>query len=147
MNKQYVKYLCLSFIFGLPLGGNQLASADELASARIQNILYIIADDLKASALPVYGDKMCKTPNIDRLARRGMVFSHAYCQGVACAPSRPSLMFSRYGKQNVKLITTEGKLKSFPQFFRDKGWYTTRVGKIYHMAVPRDIVGGTDGAE
>ena len=112
-----------------------------LYSQEIENILYIIADDLKASALNCYGDRMCQTPNIDRLAAEGMVFEHAYSQGVVCAPSRPSLMFSRYGKIDKK------KLVSFPQFFKEKGWYTARVSKIYHMAIPRDIVQGTSGVD
>jgi iduronate 2-sulfatase len=117
-----------------------LCSAN-LYAQKIENILYIIADDLKASTLNCYGDLKCQTPNIDRLAAEGMVFRRAYSQGVVCAPSRPSLMFSRYGKIDKK------KLVSFPQFFKDKGWYTARVSKIYHMAVPRDIVQGTNGVD
>jgi len=117
-----------------------LCSAN-LYSQKIENILYIIADDLKASALNCYGDLKCQTPNIDRLAAHGMVFKHAYSQGVVCAPSRPSLMFSRYGKIDKK------KMVSFPQFFKEKGWYTARVSKIYHMAIPRDIVQGTSGVD
>ena len=118
-----------------------LMCCGNLYAQKIENILYIIADDLKASALNCYGDRMCQTPNMDRLAAQGMVFQHAYSQGVVCAPSRPSLMFSRYGKIDKK------KLVSFPQFFKDKGWYTARVSKIYHMAVPRDIVQGTNGVD
>ncbi|NQV34047.1 MAG: sulfatase, partial [Phycisphaeraceae bacterium] len=117
-----------------------LCSAN-LHAQKIENILYIIADDLKASTLNCYGDLKCQTPNIDRLVAQGMVFKHAYSQGVVCAPSRPSLMFSRYGKIDRK------KLVSFPQFFKEKGWYTARVSKIYHMAVPRDIVQGTNGVD
>jgi iduronate 2-sulfatase len=117
-----------------------LCSAN-LHARKIENILYIIADDLKASSLNCYGDLMCQTPNIDRLAAEGMVFKRAYSQGVVCAPSRPSLMFSRYGKIDKE------KLVSFPQFFKNKGWYTARVSKIYHMAVPRDIVQGTNGVD
>ena len=63
-------------------------------SGKIKNILFIISDDLKASVLPAYGDQVCKTPNLDRLAASGMVFERAYCQGLACAPSRPSFMKS-----------------------------------------------------
>ena len=58
---------------------------------RVTNILLIMSDDLKASALPAYGNTVCKTPNIDRLAKSGMVFERAYCQGLACSPSRPSM--------------------------------------------------------
>ena len=102
----------------------------------IRNVLLIVSDDLKASVLGCYGDKVCQTPHIDRLARSGVVFNHAYCQGLSCAPSRVSFMFSRYrgnGKVNLG------------QHFRENGWYSARVGKIYHMRVPGDIIAGTNG--
>ena len=62
------------------------------AETDIKNVLFIISDDLKASVLGCYGDRVCKTPNIDKLARAGMVFERAYCQGLMCAPSRMSFM-------------------------------------------------------
>ena len=65
----------------------------------------MMSDDLKASALPAYGNTVCKTPNIDRLAASGMVFDRAYCQGLACAPSRPSMMRSIYPKSKRKAPT------------------------------------------
>ena len=102
----------------------------------IKNVLFIISDDLKASVLGCYGDPYCKTPNIDKLAASGMVFDRAYCQGTSCGPSRQSFMFSRYqGRENVNL----------GEHFRTNGWYTARVGKIYHMRVPGNIIAGTNG--
>ena len=52
-------------------------------TGKIRNVLLIMSDDLKASVLPVYGDMVCQTPNLDRLAASGMVFERAYCQGLA----------------------------------------------------------------
>jgi iduronate 2-sulfatase len=106
------------------------------AESKIQNVLLIISDDLKASALSCYGNKICKTPNLDRLAARGMVFQHAYCQGTRCAPSRLSFMHSRYKGSDGK---------NMGEHFRDHGLHSARVGKIYHMRVPGDIIAGTDG--
>ena len=108
------------------------------ASSPVKNVLFIVSDDLKASVLGCYGDPMCQTPNIDRLARTGVVFDRAYCQGTWCAPSRQSFMFSRYrGEGPVNL----------GQYFRQNGWYSARVGKIYHMRVPGDIIAGTNGLD
>ena len=107
--------------------------------AKIENVLFLISDDLKASVLGCYGDKVCKTPNIDKLAASAMVFERAYCQGLACAPSRTSFMHSRYhgAKDRVNL----------GQHFKANGFYSARVGKIYHMRVPGDIIAGTDGLD
>ena len=116
-----------------------LLSVTVHAAPKVENFLFIISDDLKASVLGCYGDKVCKTPNIDKLAARAMVFDRAYCQGLACAPSRTSFMHSRYhgAKGRVNL----------GQHFKANGFYSARVGKIYHMRVPGDIIAGTDGLD
>ena len=117
---------------------SQDVDENEAQSGKIKNVLFIISDDLKASVLGCYGDPFCQTPNIDKLARSGMIFDRAYCQGTSCGPSRQSLMFSRYqGKQGINM----------GQHFRENGWYTARVGKIYHMRVPGDIIAGTNGLD
>ncbi len=106
------------------------------AETEIKNVLFLIADDLKSSVLGTYGDEFCDTPNIDALAERGMVFDRAYCQGTWCQPSRQSFMHSRYeGNEG----TTLG------QHLISNGFYSARVGKIFHMRVPGDIIDGTDG--
>ena len=66
------------------LGGTCTALSD----TPTKNVLFIVSDDLKASALGCYGNTVCQTPNIDKLARSGLVFNRAYCQGTWCAPSR-----------------------------------------------------------
>ncbi|NNC87342.1 MAG: sulfatase [Akkermansiaceae bacterium] len=104
----------------------------------VRNVLFLVSDDLKASVLGCYGDPVCKTPHIDKLAREGMVFERAYCQGTSCAPSRTSFMHGRYqGKGKINL----------GEHFRGSGMYSARVGKIYHMRVPGDIIAGTNGAD
>lgn len=105
---------------------------------RVKNVLMIVADDLRANTLGCYGDRICQTPNLDALAKQGMVFERAYCQGTSCAPSRRSFMFSRYqGTAPTNL----------GQHFRENGFYSARVGKIYHMRVPGDIIAGTNGLD
>jgi len=109
------------------------------ADPKIENVLFLISDDLKASVLGCYGDPVCRTPNLDKLAAQSVVFERAYCQGTACNPSRTSFMHSRYhgAKGRVNL----------GQHFKDNGFYSARVGKIYHMRVPGDIIAGTDGLD
>ncbi|MDQ3623489.1 MAG: sulfatase [Verrucomicrobiota bacterium] len=108
-----------------------------LAAEPVKNVLFIVSDDLRASVLGCYGDKVCATPNIDRLAARGMVFERAYCQGTVCGPSRASFMRGRYFGNSGGITLGE--------HFIAQGRNTARVGKIFHMRVPGDIIAGTDG--
>lgn len=108
------------------------------AETGIRNVLFLVADDLKASVLGCYGDEICATPHLDALAEKSMVFERAYCQATWCKPSRESFMHSRYvGDRGVTL----GK------HLIDQGYYSARVGKIFHMRVPGDIIDGTDGED
>ena len=129
--------LSLIFVLQMTSCWETRATASE-STQKLKNVVFIISDDLRANVLGCYGDAFCKTPNIDKLARSGMLFERAYCQGTSCGPSRRSLMFSRYqGTGTVNM----------GQYFRDNGWYTARVGKIYHMRVPGDIIAGTNGED
>ena len=115
------------------------SSAKESAG-KIKNVLLIMSDDLKASALAAYGNTVCQTPNIDRLAKSGMVFERAYCQGLACSPSRPSMLRSIYPKSKVTAPTIGEHLQKH-------GMHTARVGKIFHMPVPHAQLDGSDGRD
>jgi arylsulfatase A-like enzyme/Zn-dependent M28 family amino/carboxypeptidase len=122
------------------------------APARKMNVLYIISDDLTATALSCYGNKVCKTPNIDRLAARGMLFTRAYCQGAYCGPSRASIMSGYYPHATgVQGYTSPrpaiGDRATWAEFFKLLGYYTARIGKIFHMGVPGEVEAGANGAD
>lgn len=116
------------------------------------NVLFIISDDLTATALSSYGNKICQTPNIDRLAAQGTRFTRAFCQGTYCGPSRASLLSGYYPHAIGVLGYTSprpaiGDRATWPQHFKNAGYYTARVSKIYHMGVPGGIEEGGDGRE
>jgi len=116
------------------------------------NVLFIISDDLTATALSCYGNKACETPNIDRIAARGTRFTRAYCQGTYCGPSRASFMSGYYPHATGVLGYTNprpqiGDRATWSEHFKNAGYYTARVSKIYHMGVPGGIEAGTDGAD
>ena len=116
------------------------------------NVLFIISDDLTSRALSCYGNTVCRTPNIDRLAARGTRFTQAYCQATYCGPSRASLMSGYYPHATgVQGYTSPraaiGDRATWSQHFKNAGYYTARVSKIFHMGVPGGIEQGSHGAD
>lgn len=120
------------------------------------NVLVIISDDLNTDIGP-YIELKNHTPNLDRLADEGITFTRAYSQYPACGPSRSSLMSGLYPETNG--VTDNGfkggsyrqlnpELSDHPTmagFFRERGYYTARVSKIFHMGVPGGIERGSVG--
>ncbi|MDA7882544.1 sulfatase [Akkermansiaceae bacterium] len=134
-----------------PLLLSALLAASGFAKEKM-NVLFIISDDLTATALSCYGNTVCKTPNIDRLAAQGTRFTKAYCQGTYCGPSRASFM-SGYYPHAIKMLgygsprPNIGDRATWAEHFKNSGYYTARVSKIFHMGVPGGIEKGTDGAD
>ena len=117
------------------------------------NILFIISDDLTATAVSSYENKACKTPNIDKLASEGVRYTKAYTQYPVCGPSRASFMSGYYPNATTTFGYVSGRenigpnRKTWSQLFKDNGYYTARVSKIYHMGVPIDIETGSNGQD
>jgi iduronate 2-sulfatase len=114
------------------------------------SVLLIVSDDLTATALSCYGNTICHTPNIDRLAGQGTRFTRALCQGTYCGPSRASFLTGYYPHATGVLGYTNprpaiGDRATWPQHFKNAGYYAARVSKIYHMGVPGGIEEGGDG--
>ncbi|MCA8989666.1 MAG: sulfatase [Planctomycetaceae bacterium] len=128
------------------------AETDTHPSGSQYNVLFIISDDLTYTALSCYGNQVCSTPNIDRIAARGTRFTRAYCQGTYCGPSRASFMSGYYPHATGVLGYTNprpqiGDRLTWSQLFKNNGYYAARVSKIFHMGVPGGIEEGSDGAD
>ncbi|HET8677659.1 MAG TPA: sulfatase [Blastocatellia bacterium] len=108
------------------------------------NVLFITLDDLNTS-LGTYGHPAVKSPNIDRLARRGIRFDRAYAQFSLCNPSRTSFMSGRRPEttgvlKNSDRVRTKLKETEFlPEYFSRNGYFTAAVGKVMHDRVPNDL--------
>ncbi len=117
-----------------------LWSPISLAAARKPNVLLICVDDLRPE-LNCYGVDYIQSPNIDRLAAKGRVFTRHYVQAPTCGASRFTLLTGRYGgTNNGALFQRASKLKSnkdavppsMPAWFRQHGYTTVSVGKVSH---------------
>ncbi len=123
---------------------NEAAAPKPIAAESRYNVLFIISDDLTATALSCYGNTVCRTPNIDALAASGTRFTNAYCQGTYCGPSRASFMSGYYphatgvlGYKNPR--PQIGDRPTWSEYFKNSGYYSARVGKIFHMGVPGGV--------
>jgi iduronate 2-sulfatase len=101
------------------------------------NVLFIAADDLRAD-LGCYGSAEAKTPHLDALAYRGVLFERAYCQQAVCNPSRASILTGRR-PDTIKVWDlrrhfreTLPEVVTLPQHFKQQGYFTRNIGKIFH---------------
>ena len=133
---RYSKILPLLFCLAPSLG---------FSGTNRPNVLFIAVDDLKP-VLGCYGDKVAKTPNIDKLAARGMLFEKAYVNQAVCAPSRNSLMLGirpqTMGLYDLKTyfrdIPAYSNAVSMGQTFMTNGYMAESLGKIYHSSLKDD---------
>jgi choline-sulfatase len=100
------------------------------------NILLIMADQLAAPALPMYGHKVVKTPNLERLASQGTTFQNAYCNNPVCAPSRFSMMTGQLSSR-IGAYDNAAEFSSahptFAHYLRTLGYKTCLSGKMHFV--------------
>ncbi|HEV2295958.1 MAG TPA: sulfatase [Tepidisphaeraceae bacterium] len=127
--------ILLSLAFGPSMAAGQ---------ARRPNVLFIAVDDLRPE-LGCYGQSQMKTPHMDGLAKRGLLFNRAYCQQAICSPSRISLLTGRRPDTtgiydlNTHNRKTMPDVVTLPQHFKNNGYHSQGFGKIYHRGLDDEL--------
>jgi iduronate 2-sulfatase len=141
MPSRLLNFVLRCFCFAFILAAGFSATGAEPSSPRRPNVLFIAVDDLRTE-LGCYGSRAVRSPNIDRLAASGVVFTRAYCQEALCNPSRASLLTGlrpdtlRVWDLKTNFRTTRPNAVTLPQCFMRQGYQSVGIGKIFHHTLP-----------
>lgn len=133
LSSTFGRLLAVSLLLAV---GSAVLAADPPAAK--PNVLFIAIDDLKP-AIGCYGDRLAKTPNIDRLAARGTVFERAYCMQAVCSPSRNAILTGlrpetlRIYDLGTNFRKRAPEVVTLPQHFKSQGYQSHGLGKIFHV--------------
>jgi len=106
------------------------------------NIIFIMSDDHAYQAISAYDNKLLNTPNIDRLAKEGMLFTNASVTNSICAPSRATILTGKHTHINGKVdnyFPFDTTQVTFPQLFKENGYKTAMFGKLHFGNNPKGV--------
>lgn len=137
---RYIQLLLLALLIASCQSGDEARAVKVTKPAERPNVIYIMADDLTTQAISAYGDiyqDIAPTPNMDRLAREGMLFQNVLCTNAICGPSRAAILTGDYSNVNGYYKNESGgqfdtTKWTFPQEFQRNGYQTALFGK-WHL--------------
>src|SRR5210317_992353 len=111
-----------------------ISSCKEKKTQKRPNIIFMMSDDHAYQAISAYQDHLIQTPNIDRLAQEGMIFTNACVTNSICAPSRAVIFTGKHSHINGKIdniFPFDTTNITFPQLLHDAGYQTAMFGKLH----------------
>jgi arylsulfatase A-like enzyme len=133
-----VKYFIVLFFYFLMYTHNGFSQATK--NSKRPNIIFIMSDDHAYQAISAYDNRLMETPNIDRIARMGMLFTNASVTNSICAPSRATILTGKHSHLNGKIdnhFHFDTTNVTFPQLFQQAGYQTAMFGKLHFGNNPK----------
>jgi arylsulfatase A-like enzyme len=121
-------FLCLFLLLSFNCFSQTKSNQD------LPNILWIVSEDNSAIYTGCYGNTFATTPNIDKLASEGFLYTHAYCPNAVCAPSRNTILTGVYassnGHENMRSLYPKSEIvRTYPEYLKEAGYYCTNNRK------------------
>lgn len=152
MNLKWIFSLSIALSFAMTACNNNSTNGSEnpakdseenvSASNKPPNIIFIMSDDHAYQAISAYGSQLIQTPNIDRIANEGMLFSNACVTNSICAPSRATILTGKHSHLNGKIdnrMPFDTTQMTFPQIFQDNSYQTAMFGKLHFGNNPKGV--------
>lgn len=127
-----------------------LCSPSSASASGLPNILWLTSED-HGPEMGCYGDKLARTPNVDALAAKGMLFKKAWSTAPVCAPARTAIISGLYpsssgGLHMRSMVSLPAEIKLYPQFLREAGYYCTNNSKTdYNVRAPAQLWHASSG--
>ncbi len=130
----------LPFLTLLLLSSSAWAQSTQAPTTKRPNIVFIMSDDHAYQAISAYSNRLIETPNIDRIAKMGMLFTNATVTNSICAPSRATILTGKHSHLNGKIdndFPFDTTNVTFPQLFQEAGYQTAMFGKLHFGNAPK----------
>lgn len=122
------------------LSSSAWAQSTQPPTTKRPNIVFIMSDDHAYQAISAYSNRLIETPNIDRIAKMGMLFTNATVTNSICAPSRATILTGKHSHLNGKIdndFPFDTTNVTFPQLFQEAGYQTAMFGKLHFGNAPK----------